>query len=119
MNTTEVRNRVKAAFTDLRSFGMIARMNHMCCMSCATASLDEVTKKSKRQSAAYFHRQDNECFTNGGPLHIRFFHDNDEKQVMWVGQVVQLTLLNHGLEAVWDKNPSHTIKVTGLKECEG
>ena len=123
MSPTEigvVRERVKAAFKALRKAGFIARANLACCMSCAIAELNEIAEKQHRDRAAYWHRQDDESFRKGQPLHIRFCYlpekETDENTTVIekeIGEQVADALRNAGLLIEWDGNPAKTIQVTG------
>ena len=116
-----IRNAVGEAFAMLREQGFIARVNFSCCTGCASYELSEMARTRKNDRAVFWHRQDDESFRKGYPLHIRYFYlapegdDSDttaEEQA--IGEQVAAALKEQHLQIEWDGDPHYTIQVTGL-----
>lgn len=66
------------AFRALRRQGYIARMNHLCCSSCAgysigTAAEERVAAgRAAPTGAVYWHRQDEAGYRESGKMYVRF-----------------------------------------------
>ena len=77
---TEVRTGLRAAFKDLRSQGLIARMNYMCCSNCAGYNLtQQAVKKIQKgtpqeeiKGCAFWHNQDEMNWKETGKLMIGY-----------------------------------------------
>jgi len=123
----EIYAKVKSAFKKIRKHNLIARINHLCCMSCASSDLDRQCEDRDKDGAVYFHRQDYDGFFRDfthhekkksfegikpltSTLHIRFLANKDELSV-WVGRLAVEALTSEGLTVNWDGNPSKTIGV--------
>lgn len=117
------REKVKAAFAALRKdHFMLARMAHLCCMSCASSDLYDTAQKRREKGyklysgVVYFHRQDDESFWASGYLMIRFMgkHDPEDSLAYPTQKVAELVikaLKDQGLEAKWDGNTDRCIEV--------
>lgn len=120
----QTRAKVLLAFKDLRKEGIIARANHMCCMTCASYDLGErLEKDTKKIGAAYWHRQDewpHDELTklgcrkdeNDGTLMIRYFGSKDtDDDAREIGDKIVAALTKHGVKVKWDRDPNVTIQV--------
>jgi hypothetical protein len=115
----EIKARVKRAFQQLRTAdGFIARGNYLCCSSCAGYAIGTDARKSGHKFCAFWHKQDEEHFRDGKEpsLAIRYgaINNDDEKETLYAGRVVERVLKANGLTLEWDGNPSTVIFVTGL-----
>ena len=117
-----IRNRVQAAFGELRKVGFITKTNFSCCMTCAVAELDDIAEQRRRNRAVYWHRQDEEHFRKGGVLSVRYCYlppkgidARDTTQlVTQIGEQVADALRKAGLNVKWDGDPGKVIEVVGI-----
>ena len=122
----ETREKVVAAFKDLRKDGFIARANFMCCGSCAGYDLAEkatemVDKGKHPKGCIFWHKQDEESYWAGGFLHLRYGEFNTAKHGTIglpseaVGSALIEALekqgLKRGLDIEWDGDTNKTIIV--------
>jgi hypothetical protein len=76
--TGEAYDKVKIVFKELRKKEFIARMNYMCCSSCASYNISSALDKNlNKKYGAYFHKQTTEHYNESGLLYIYFFGDTD------------------------------------------
>jgi hypothetical protein len=76
--TGEAYDKVKIVFKELRKKEFIARMNYMCCRTCASYSIgNELDKNLNKKYGAFFHRQTMGHYNESGLLYIYFFGDTD------------------------------------------
>lgn len=69
------REKIRQAFRELRSQGYIARMNFLCCSSCAWYEITEGKNEDEISKVVFFHQQDNESFRGdmlARTLHLRW-----------------------------------------------
>jgi hypothetical protein len=115
-------DRLAAAFEDLNSDGVLARMGFSCCGTCGPGELFEIRDaEDPQQSYAYFHVQDAEGVGDGcvflgygSFVDTRELPDPDrayERLALAVGEQVRSTLTRHGLEVVWDGSLARRIRV--------
>ena len=118
MKQRETYNRVKKAFRTLRQHNLICRMNHLCCMTCASHDLGTKCNERNKEGAVYFHQQDTDCFWGCSKLHIRYFHndEDDDGKTLEVGKLVYQTLKEEGVTVEWDGNAGKTIVVLAEEE---
>ncbi len=116
-----IRNTVGKAFAVLRKQDFIARVNFSCCTGCASYELSEMARSRKKDRAVFWHRQDDESFREGYPLHIRYFYlapegneSDTTAEETAVGEQVVAALKEQHLQIKWDGDPHYTIQVTGL-----
>src|SRR5579863_6308129 len=81
MNTQDLRDAVKKAFSNLRKEGFIAKMNFMCCGSCAGYNigadfdkkvLEGLQPNHYPKGCVFFHHQDNQHFEDDGVLYLAY-----------------------------------------------
>ena len=76
--TGEAYDKVKVVFKELRKKDFIARMNYMCCSTCASYNIESALNKNlNKKYGAFFHRQTTEHYNESGLLYIYFFGDTD------------------------------------------
>ncbi len=117
---SSIRDAVGKAFASLRKQGFIARVNFSCCTGFASYELSEMARTRRKDRAVFWHRQDDESFREGYPLHIRYFYlapegnDSDTaSEEKSVGEQVVAALKEQHLQIEWDGNPQYTIQVIG------
>jgi hypothetical protein len=123
---------LKRAFATLRSRGYIARMNFLCCASCAGAELANrvagmsVDKRARVRGGIFYDRQDGERLEGGfgfSTLYINYgeivtgtpegTHRTPVPSVE-VGKELVAVLEAEGLEVEWSGNPDHSVKLIGV-----
>ncbi len=120
-NTDTRRQLVQKAFKDLRTHGFVARMNFMCCASCAGSQLMAEPRLADK-AYCYFHQQDGEVFDRRaggdgirGKLHLRFGklskEDGTELEMKLIGQAILTALRAQGLAATWSGDPKECVMV--------
>jgi hypothetical protein len=106
----KTREQIRKAFELLRKEGVIARMNFMCCSSCALAELASLGKP-----VVFFNKQDNEDLKILEEVNIRYWHpDESEKSAKRLGEMVTSILTSCHINVEWDGDPSKTLYVRGL-----
>jgi len=114
--TGEVREKVKEVFKVLRKHGFIARMNFLCCSTCASYELGERLNTScDKKFVAYWHNQDEERYRETGHLHIRYFSKEGES-IKEAGKDIIMLLKLAGVVYRWDGNTRRTIEVFETQE---
>lgn len=116
-----MREQVIQAFKELRKLGLIARANHWCCGSCASASIggdyDKMNpkKKAKIKGGVYWHHQDEQSLQKGYDLYLGFgslgVEGDDKEQTEAVGRLIVEVLTKYGLRVEWDGSHYTRIKV--------
>ena len=100
------RQQLAAAFRDLRRKGWWARMNYMCCQSCATAMTDD------DKPYIGFHNQDNDSIKWYGYTYL--FHGPPEgkrEEGQALSKEAVAVIESHGLNVEWDGDMGSRIKV--------
>ena len=123
MSRKQVYNRVKEVFRKLRKHNLVCRMNHLCCMTCASHDLGIKCDERGKDGAVYFHNQDYDSFWNGyygrdAELHIRYFVNKDDAtdtESAALGHLIHETLVVEGLTVEWSGDPGKTIVVKVLE----
>lgn len=87
---------LKAAFRQLRKEGMFAKMNFMCCSSCASAAIPE-----DKEQYCFFHMQDNESRKKGKPFYLSYGASDWDKAAE-VGKRVCEVLAEHNVTTEWE-----------------
>lgn len=121
--------RLTDAFRIMRSAGLIARQNYLCCSSCAGAQIatdveDRINKnpdvETQIRGTCFYHRQDaaalDRCAADAtmmlrfGSIHTELYGVvglfTDE-----VGQIVCRALREAGIRFEWDGNPDRCIEI--------
>jgi hypothetical protein len=114
-------DRVAAAFAELETRGIVARMNFTCCQTCALA---EITHEASNESLGYvyFHGQDAErlaepeacLFLGYGPFGATDA-ESHEARMLEVGSRARSSLERQGLQVSWNGSTEKRIAVTGLQ----
>lgn len=109
-----VSDRLTEAFKILRSQGVIARKNYMCCQSCAGYGIAEYVSKmpdKKRlnvKGSVFYHAQDASRLRQSGAVYLAFGCLETEKHgtvglpTVEVGKMVVEALTKVGLAYEWD-----------------
>jgi hypothetical protein len=129
------RGLLKLAFAELRKeHGFIAKMRHLCCQSCAWASIgDQIEKKTGKEATGdenvvFWHQQSESAFKDGGMLSVdRFraeetrpssmclYHSGDAQTVVDVINSYH----NFGIQAWWEGDSGRAINVAPVIWCAG
>jgi len=96
------RERVKAAFADLRKRGYACRMNFMCCGSCANAAMHD---KHPDKPHVYWHRQGDIAFEDGYLTSTLYLHWSGD------GYEIAAVLRDWGLVVEWQESDLYCIQV--------
>lgn len=126
ISTGEARDKVKQVFKTLRRSGFVARMNFLCCSSCAGYVLGErLDASTDKEYAAYWHRQDEERYHETGYLYIRYFFgghgdvlDADEQKAKDIeaGNKIAAVLTVYEVAYRWNGDPTRAIEVFDSQE---
>ena len=99
MKDNTVRSKIRKAFAILRKKGYFARMNFMCCSTCALYEI-------KNDKFVFFHHQDNYAFNESGECTIRYGSTvTDANEIYTV-------LKSVGLTVDWDGDLNRTMCVS-------
>ena len=107
---TTHRDKLRAAFKELRRIGYLARMNFTCCGSCGGYELAEVLKqKPAKNGYVFWHRQADDAFGPDDDLDRTLYLawgtcDNRAFEIVGV-------LVKHGLKASWNGEPFRCVEV--------
>lgn len=117
----EVRDKMKSVFAELRKRGFIARMNHLCCMNCASTDLGAKAEERELRRIAYWHRQDEEYLQKSGSLYIgygwaeytgeRLSNQKHDELTRETGLLIADELKRQGVPYYWDGDPNQRILV--------
>ena len=100
-------------FKTLRKNGFYARMNLMCCQTCACAELGDMAKKRGDKPYVYWHGQDEACGRSDNKWWLAFGHtDDDADETEHVGRMIKLACEVAGLKVEWDGSAMYRIMVT-------
>ncbi|MEU4608422.1 hypothetical protein AB0F43_36010 [Kribbella sp. NPDC023972] len=111
-------DRLAAAFDELDTAGVIARMNFTCCQTCGTAEIAD-ERPADRLSSGYvfFHQQDAETLVDD-PAHLFLAYgpfeperDRFADQVVEVGRQVVAVLESHSLPVTWNGTAGARIQI--------
>ena len=124
MTQPEAHEAVKQVFSELRKTWLLARMNYLCCSSCAGYALgeraDELAAKDKPvRGAVYYHRQDADHWEHSGKLDIRFRawtpkgmdYSHEAELTRGIGHQVVAALRGKGLNVEWGGDHYKCIQV--------
>lgn len=121
-NTQELKNKLRTAFAILRKNGYIARMNFLCCQSCAGYALSEkaheLAERGKEiKGVVFYHKQDEENLQRSGECFLAFgdiTHDDKKYglSTKQVGKIASIILEEVGLQVDWDGTENTRIKVS-------
>jgi hypothetical protein len=120
MYVTDDEQAIADAFKGLLDQGILAKPNHMCCMSCATASLGgELDQKPELVGIAYYHEQDDEGVReqcergDTGSLYVGYSSREDGDMVA-IGNAVKAALEAKGLTVEWNGDPGQRLVVSDV-----
>ena len=131
-------DRLAAAFEELDTLGVLARMNFSCCTNCGHLELSRETRRAAANHASaepeplghvFFHAQNTSLIADGTPLQLGFggyldhssihaaTNDSDKGDPIKlldtrVARVAVNTIRKHGLAADWNGDTTKKIKVT-------
>ncbi|MFI2366098.1 DUF6891 domain-containing protein [Promicromonospora sp. NPDC019610] len=102
-----------AAFADLESQGVVARMCFACCTTCGVSEIRDEADRKGREPLGYvfFHSQDADRIADApGDLFLSFGGFGDLPAVA-VGEILTTTVTRHGLEVEWTGDPRSKVRV--------
>jgi hypothetical protein len=106
-----LRSQLKEAFKKLRNKKLYARMNFLCCGSCATYDLECKLKTSNTKLGyVFWHSQDEERFKNSGFVWLGYGGISEDK-VLKVGQIIVDTLSELNIPHEWSGDSNERIRV--------
>jgi Domain of unknown function (DUF6891) len=95
-------NALRKAFTELRADGYFARMNFLCCQTCAWDAVPD----DHRDKAVFYHAQDNDDLAKRGTLHLTWSGD---------AKFIRAVLEKHGLAVDHDGSENQRIFIAGMQ----
>jgi hypothetical protein len=111
----ELKEKLKAAFKELRGNGFLARCNFSCCQTCGSYDLSEKAKEIaekkniRKRGYAFWHKQDEDRLWEHGSVHIAFstFTKEDEGfnsdlSDADVAKEIILALVKQGIRCEWN-----------------
>jgi len=112
-NYHEIRDLLKEAFKRIRKKSLYARMNFLCCGSCASYDLSQqLNKSSNKLGYVYWHNQDEEKLRNYGYTYLGYgSKDDTERSRELVGHMVVDTLKEMNIPYIWDGTSKQRILV--------
>jgi len=126
MKKDQARKLLKDVFRELRSLGYMARMNFLCCQSCAGYQICEDTsklinsgrkKKEDIKGFVYFHRQDNEGWEAGQGMFLSYGilytaeHGDIGVDEKGTGELICKLLKQRGIPHEWNGNVGERIYI--------
>lgn len=106
---------LELAFSQMRFFGLLARQDLPCCLTCALAEIREYLTEPENADAigfVCFHRQDSEDRTNNGAFRLAFgTADRERFTDEQIGELVCKALGMYGLSHEWNGSRSQRILV--------
>ena len=114
----ELKEKIRRVFKELRREGYLARMNYLCCCTCAEYDLSqkakELEKKGKEiEGVVYYHRQGEQGLWEYGDLCLYYgtYKDDDEMRSAdrKIGEYIVQKFQSAGVDLEWDGNPNKAI----------
>jgi len=105
---------IKNLFAAFNERGLLAKHDHLCCSTCASADLgDEADRDGGYIGIAYNHEQDMEYFSKDPTeLIIRYCQTNDGKyHSKHIGMIISFIARSQGFLIDWDGNPNIVIRL--------
>ena len=113
---------LKIAFKELRKQGIIAKMNFMCCSTCAGAAIATYLeglceeKRDKIKGCAYWHKQSESSFKENGMIYIQYgIVDTEYGEIglptIKVGKMIVNTLKKHNIPVKWNGDENKCIGI--------
>ena len=123
----DVRAKLAELFKQFRKEGYLARMNHLCCSSCAGSDLstraEELNEKGKSvKGCVFWHNQDESGWNSSGYLPLRYGPLDTSKSgeiglsAKEIGEYICQSLTAAGITHNWDGDPGQVIFVLGPKD---
>lgn len=110
------RNKIRAAFRELRGLGYFARQDHGDCQSCGLESIPQKTPY------VFYHHQDAETVCHSGKLYLAFGildgDKNNNKQIVRIGKAIRDVFEKHGVTVDWDETAATRIQLVWLDQSE-
>lgn len=105
--TADFRKKLRKMFATLRKAGFTARMNFMCCQSCAWAEIGNI--EPQPEDVVFYHNQDNANIPDGYVY------------LAWSGNMGEIykAISNAGLYTDHDGNEDRRIRVMYMQKLEG
>ena len=122
------RQKLRGAFAELRKLGWYARMNYLCCQTCAWADAAATLKKRGKDAdeadIVFYHRQDGDAFKHRiGDWHVTGPQTDYLRRPLYLahqGRAYEVVgvLKKYGLNAEWDGDTGMRIKVNPTEETK-
>jgi hypothetical protein len=110
-NISHLRFQLKEAFKRIRKKKLYARMNFLCCSSCASYDLStKLNNSNTKLGYAYWHSQDEESLQTHGYLLVGY-GAKVKKDHVKVGQMIVDTLEEMGIPHKWSGDSDERILV--------
>lgn len=101
-------DRLDAAFIEINQGQIVARHNFACCQNCGVREIGaEVATVAGARGYAFYHYEDTEAVSRGGPLYLAFGGEHPAS----IARDVVAVLTKHGLTTDWDNDPNTRIQV--------
>lgn len=110
-------DRLRAAFADLESQGVVCRENFSCCGTCGSAEIGEEMEEAEARGNtvigyAFFHMQDTERAVEGGGLFFNYGAIGAGKAAAEVvGRLIAHAMKQQGLLTTWNGSVSTRVQV--------
>jgi hypothetical protein len=106
-----------AAFKMMRTFGLLARQNFLCCQSCGCAEVDNIVAEKRKKKKpvplgyCFYHGQDAERLRYDGKVHLAYGSIDNDGDSTAVGHIIAHCLDRSGLSFKWDGSRYTRIEV--------
>ena len=116
----ELKEKIRNVFKELRREGYLARMNYLCCGTCACSSLpsrsEELEKNGKEiKGVIFYHEQSEEGLWDYGNVCIYFGTHKDQDDMRTTDRKMGEYLVNKfkdaGVDVEWDGSPRKAIQL--------
>lgn len=129
-DTDLMKSRLNRAFRKMRTAGLLAKQDHLCCQSCGGADLanqavkliqDKKRTKDQIKGCCFYHHQDKADLVRGETFYLAYgsLETSDFGQIgiatKEVGEIVKKILEQENIIVDWNGSESSRIAVTGLK----
>jgi hypothetical protein len=118
------KSKLTAAFKRMRTFGILARQNFMCCQTCGCAKVDLIVdeKRAKKKEVplgyCFYHAQDADTLRLTGKVFLAYGAIDNSGDSTAVGHIICECLRQCGLEFQWEGSRWTRIEVTVWKGDE-
>ncbi len=110
MTTKTDKERLTAAFAQLRKHKFIAKQNYLCCQGCGWCAIEEKHKDAK--NVVFYHKQDAESFKDGrlcGKMYLAHRFENESR-----GLLACAILNQNGFYTIWDGSDVSRIAIVNM-----